>query len=252
MRARYPVILLIVFLLFFTLGRSVYNWLWEVNAELLPPTATPTITIFQPPPSPDQISILILGVDSHTARRPVLESCWLFTFIPGSPELFLVGFPLDTRLSDAGRLMDYYNLGPTFDDSALFIQRGLYDLSSGGIKVQYQVVLDRAFLISNIDAFGGLRLDGVTLLSGSEVFALYDALPPDDHLVRAEFQRSVLQALTDLFRRQGWSGAEVQAFFDRYREYSADSAELLDIAQRVMPFTGVDFRVELHKPTPAP
>lgn len=228
--------------------------MWPESPTRAANTPTPTVVVGPSPTlisSDNPIKILVLVVESRWASKPPLDACWLILFSPGTAEVFLIGFPLDTELGPHGSILDHYNKAPTLDDGAQFVQSGFKGFGGGGFAPQYTAIIDRAFIAGNVDAFGGLPIDGA-LLDGAALLDQHNAIPAEDYLARTQYESAALAALTEAFKQQPWSAEMLNNYYTHYQHYSADAEDLLRLAQNELPFSQITFHIELFEPTPVP
>lgn len=215
-----------------------------VQAAVAPP---PLVT----PLSNQPVTVLLLVVDSLAASKPQLDGCWLLTFLPGTSQFFLVGFPLDTPVGTGYRLLDYFNAGRTLEDAVLFTLEGVRSAYGQGLPIQYQVRLDQALLAETVNRLGGVTIGGERL-DGSALLQRYAALPPDAHRARADFQRDALQGLADALKRQPWTAETLDQWYPRYQAFSPDAEDLRQFALKALPYADNEIYLQIFEPPPAP
>lgn len=211
---------------------------------LVSPTTTPAPT---PTPTPtNQISILLIGVDSLASRTPNLESCWVLTFVPDTNQFFLAGFSPMTSVQlkpgePAQYLKDIYatDLGLNDGDSSL-TRSAVHIYSSGSPTPKAEVVFDREMLAVAIDLLGGVQISGTTL-NGSTLLDYYDFIAPDEAQARLEFQQFALEAIVRSAQKVNWSKPALRAFMALGQRWNPDQAWFLRLAEAELPLADAEF-----------
>ncbi len=202
---------------------------------LVPPGATT--------PSPEYISILIVGVDVLTNPNPQLEGVWVMQLQPKTtPNYYFTGFSPQTRAQvnpgDPLRtLAEIYsgdrriNAGKS-DFTRLAVQR----VVPGLIYPQAEVVFDRSMLASAINLLGGIDIAGQTV-RGADILRLYDAIPVANTTDRLNFQGSVLLAISEKAKHYEWDEPAINAFMAMGQQWNPDPLWFRHIIDAELPIT---------------
>jgi hypothetical protein len=207
------------------------------------PTATLPFALLATPVTPapgQQVSILLLGVDSLAAPRPQLEAVWVVTFQYGQPQYFLVGFSPATHIniqSTAGA----HSLRQVFDvETSLKLERGhpfirdaLASIAPSLAASGYEVVYDRAMLAWTISNLNGVHVRG-EWLTGESLLARHDAIPPENDADRLAFQGEALLALLESARYLSWSPDILRTYFNLGQKWQPDAETLFLMAEAAL------------------
>lgn len=217
---------------------------------MAPPTAASS-----PTPQSDtaqaQVNILLLVIENRNTPSARLDGIWVMTLTPDVPNYYLIGFATDTPVRDGLRLNDYYAAGSSLADAGHFVEGALELLTEGGLKTQYRVVIDHETLAQLVDAIGGVTRNG-RATSGEALIAEYASLPGEDVAAQLEFQRAMLQALTEAVVSQAWNDARLQTLFAEHRWASADAEVLLAMALQAVRLGPPQFHITTYQPPAAP
>lgn len=218
-------------------------------------TAAATLTASTPAPLPtltpkDQVVILLLVVDDRLAPKPTLLGCWVITYQPGVNRYFLLGFPVRPPLYSHYSVTDYFNADQSLEARSRFVDEAIKNISSGGLRIQYHIVVDQAALISLVNLVGGLELDpGQPPLDGAGVVSRYAQYAPEDQAGQMRFQQDALKAFGQALQQQAWTADALQTLYTTYRLLSPDADDLLALAQQA-DLQHADFEVELLPSAP--
>lgn len=152
------------------------------------PALQPTL----PPLQPDQITLLVLGVDSLESANPKLMAVWLVEIRTREQAIRLVGLPIDAAASQTGgaSLVDLFGWDPDQGPSADF-------LSAFQMISQFQpdvtLALDEQGFATLIDFLGGVWIEGAYLDGNTSVSTL--GFIDDDPQLSLQLQASLLNAL---------------------------------------------------------
>jgi hypothetical protein len=195
------------------------------------------------------VTILLLAVDSRLAAKPTLEGVWVLTFIPGLPDYYGLGFPLDAPVGNGHRLVDYYNVVPRLDDASRFVKDALRIMSQDGLAPQYRVVLDRQAIRNAINTVGGITVNS-EMLDGATVLQRYASLPDGDIAAQLQFQADVLLAFSEAVQQRAWTTDQLQALSDQCQHCSPDADILLALARDAIQIGPPQFHVRIYTPNP--
>lgn len=253
MRSAQRAFLLLGAIVFFGLGiaagLSAREW-WSdsppvVNVVHTPTPANPQSSV--PTSAPiQQISFLILLVDSLDRSQPTLEGVWLVTFDRGSSSYFFMGFDRNQIVSEDRRLVDVYayeaagDLNTRRDLTAYAIRK-----LNGGQPIQFTVMFDRALLGEVIDAVGGISLNG-EVLDGSTFLARHGSLTSEAETLSIDLQHDVAQALFAALKTRAWQAMDIETFYNAHQNRYALPPELLIYALEALPFDENEFIVQLN------
>jgi hypothetical protein len=139
------------------------------------PAIQPTFPF--PTPITGQRNLLVIGVDKFQAKNPQLESIWMLSYFPESPQItFTPLYPASTpaALSGISDLLALFEINEQGVPSAAFLSA----LQEKSIWWSGYIVLDEIALIQMVDFIGGLIIgehviDGAAAL-GNIPFAQAD------------------------------------------------------------------------------
>jgi hypothetical protein len=163
------------------------------------PTEDPQPTQL-PPPTEDQVDVVIVGYDHGDDNRAVLRSIWIASFEPPGRDLFLTGIPADSLSPDLdGRpLSTAFAITSDGAPSPQFL-RALSGIAP--MTPDLVVTLDEVGFTQIVDYLGGIDLNGA-MLDGSQILAVLELLSEDPAASTAT-QRSVLQAMVERSEQLG-------------------------------------------------
>jgi len=254
MRSAQRIFLFLGAIVFFGLGIAAgllaREW-WNDSPQVITIASTPTSSAYLqnvvPTPAPvQQVSFLILLVDSLNRSQPTLEGVWLVTFDRGSSSYFFMGFDHHQPVLDNRSLAEVYAYEAAGDlntrrDLMAFAIRKL----NGDQPIQFTVMLDRALLGDAINAVGGISLNG-EMLDGATFLARYDPLTSGEATLSIDLQQQVAQALFAALKTREWQARDVEMFYNTHQNHYTLPPELLIYAIEALPFSENEFIVQLN------